>query len=639
MNLFKIFCSCVIIVIISLHSLNLKAQVVLMHDTSVSLCGGTFYDSGGAVGTYQASENLTLTICAALPGAQVSLIFTQFVLENNFDNLVIHEGSSAAGLIILTATGTATALLGQAITSQGSGCLTLVFTSDGSVSMAGWEATISCTYPCQAFDVNITGANMPYFNGDTIRACQNQSITFNAAGTYTNNDLYYHQSDTNIVFTWDFGDGSPVQTGAGLSNVTHVFPNGGGFYTTVSGIDIGGCHNSNYSRNMVMISTTPIFAGATILQDTITFWQSVNLIGEATTNTWTQPIPTVVSSLVLIPDGSGVTYTTTLTQTIFAPGQVYTGVSDLQSLTMNIEHSYLGDLEVWLTCPNGQAVNLIGHYNWTCTTCTPPVGYPSAGMTHLGEPCDITPATSPGIGYTYNWTPVDTITLPGVASTTQHNFTDLEGNVITGAYFIPAGNYAPETPFTNLIGCPLNGDWTIHITDHLGADDGYLFYWMLNFNPLIVPPLWSFGNSYDSLNYSWSGNGIISQENGIGTATPTVTGDVAYTFSATDDFGCTYDTTISVFVRYPVSSENLNADLNKIDIYPNPVTNDLNIKILSKVSSSTEILIYNMQGVLLKRMTSSQNETVVNVSALEKGVYGITIVGNEINLSERFVKL
>ena len=536
-------------IIAMFFSLFVFSQNVIMHTGTVSQCGGIFYDSGGAGGTYQASENYTLTICAGMPGSQVTLNFTQFAVENNFEHLAIYEGTGTGGIMLVNATGTV--LQGQTITSQGSGCLTLVFTSDGSVNQTGWAAAIGCTFPCQAFDVNITGANVPYFNGDTIHVCQGQPITFNAAGIYPNNNVNYPQSDATTVFTWDFGDGSPLQTGAGLSTVTHTFPNGGGYFTSVSGTDISSCDNSNYARNMVMVSTTPYFTGTNLSPDTICLGQTVNLNGTmVTTNTWTQPVPNVVSGLTFLPDGSGASYSTSITHTMFGPGQTLTNVNQLQSLCMNIEHSFLGDLEVWLTCPNGQSVNLIGYYNYTCTTCALPYpGYPQyPGATHLGEPCDVTPATSPGIGYDYCWNPSATGTLPGAANVSTHTFTDQEGNAVTGTY-IPVGNYAPETPFSNFIGCPLNGDWTIHVTDHLGADDGYIFYWMLNFDPSIIPPLWSFSNTYNPSDHIWTGNGVGSQANGIGTAVPTTTGNVVYTYTVTDDFGCPYDTTLSVFVE------------------------------------------------------------------------------------------
>ncbi|MBX2982735.1 MAG: hypothetical protein KF843_08685 [Flavobacteriales bacterium] len=105
-------------------------------------CGGTFHDNGGATGSYQANSNETTTICPATPGDMVSLIFTQFDLETNYDQLRIYDGNSTAGALMGTFTGNA---LPPVLTaSNPSGCLTVVFTSDGSVQYAGWAAQVLC---------------------------------------------------------------------------------------------------------------------------------------------------------------------------------------------------------------------------------------------------------------------------------------------------------------------------------------------------------------------------------------------------------------------------------------------------------------------------------------------------------------
>ncbi|MBZ0205181.1 MAG: T9SS type A sorting domain-containing protein [Flavobacteriales bacterium] len=105
-------------------------------------CGGIFYDNGGPTGNYQANSNETTTICPSTPGDMVSLIFTQFDLETNYDQLRIYDGNSTAGALLGTFTGTA---LPPVLTaSNPSGCLTAVFTSDGSGQYAGWAAQVLC---------------------------------------------------------------------------------------------------------------------------------------------------------------------------------------------------------------------------------------------------------------------------------------------------------------------------------------------------------------------------------------------------------------------------------------------------------------------------------------------------------------
>ncbi len=126
---------------------------------------GTFLDSGGQSGDYSAGENITYTICPDNPATQtIEVEFTAFNTENNgaaacYDGLTIHDGPDATAATIdppgggtiwcwdlndTPAAGTGD-LLGMMIESTDpSGCLTFVFTSDGSVQRDGWEAMVNC---------------------------------------------------------------------------------------------------------------------------------------------------------------------------------------------------------------------------------------------------------------------------------------------------------------------------------------------------------------------------------------------------------------------------------------------------------------------------------------------------------------
>ena len=104
-----------------------------------SVCTGTFFDSGGAFGNYGNGESFTHTICSNA-GNCVAVNFTSFDLESGFDELTIHDGPSAASPVIGIYSGTSS----PGTVPSTSGCLTFVFTSDGSVTRAGWQANISC---------------------------------------------------------------------------------------------------------------------------------------------------------------------------------------------------------------------------------------------------------------------------------------------------------------------------------------------------------------------------------------------------------------------------------------------------------------------------------------------------------------
>ncbi|MBN2669524.1 MAG: gliding motility-associated C-terminal domain-containing protein, partial [Bacteroidales bacterium] len=191
---------------------------------------------------------------------------------------------------------------------------------------------------------------------------------------------------------------------------------------------------------------------------------------------------TVVAGLTPLPDGTGLTYSTSITLTEFGAGQTVTAASDIASICLNMEHSYLGDLDIQIECPNGQTAIL--------------KNYPGGGGTFLGEPVDLDCHTSAGdpncstegVGYDYCFTSSSTYgTMVSEAGTYTYSYTDNIGNNVVNRFYLPAGSYQPEQDFTNLIGCPINGDWTIQVFDHLEIDDGNIFSWLINFDASVNP--------------------------------------------------------------------------------------------------------------------------------------------------------
>jgi len=122
-------------------------------------CGGLFVDTGGPSGNYQNNENDTYTICPDNAGDVVSLQFLSFNIENGWDFMTIYDGNSTASPQIGQYTGTD---MPPFITStDATGCLTVVFTSDGSVNRDGWVANVLCGPPPTCFTpTNITITNI-----------------------------------------------------------------------------------------------------------------------------------------------------------------------------------------------------------------------------------------------------------------------------------------------------------------------------------------------------------------------------------------------------------------------------------------------------------------------------------------------
>ena len=49
------------------------------------------------------------------------------------------------------------------------------------------------------------------------------------------------------------------------------------------------------------------------------------------------------------------------------------------------------------------------------------------------------------------------------------------------------GSFQPLQSFNLLVGCPIDGDWTLTITDNIGIDNGYIFEWGIVINPAVNP--------------------------------------------------------------------------------------------------------------------------------------------------------
>ena len=124
-----------------------------MTDGLINTCNGIFYDSGGADADYSNLEDeVTFTICPENPGQVIQLDFTSFSTQLNLDILTIYNADNAddSTTIIGEYSGTDPADspgLVAATTTNASGCLTLVFSSNGFGVESGWQANISCQDP------------------------------------------------------------------------------------------------------------------------------------------------------------------------------------------------------------------------------------------------------------------------------------------------------------------------------------------------------------------------------------------------------------------------------------------------------------------------------------------------------------
>jgi subtilisin-like proprotein convertase family protein len=338
-----------------------------------------------------------------------------------------------------------------------------------------------------------------------------ESITFDASSTV------FAPGTVLGSLIWDFDDGTTDLSSWPI--VTHTYTESGAYMVELMVLDTNGCGNINLIDALILVDTYPSMSiAADDFQACL--GQEINLAVSIDPTYWSA-LPTAnLGGALFIPDDQTQCYSDTLLYGGFNAGQTIQSVGDFESFFINFEHSFMGDIVISFTCPNGQSI--IVHQQ-------------GGSGTFLGEPVDIMgPADPAGVGYDYYWSPTAT------AGTWAAN---------TGGT-LPSGTYNSVQPFTNLIGCPLNGAWIIEVCDLWASDDGWIFDWGVNFDSTLYPPLVSFlpsfGYTCDSI--TWTGPGITSTIANCGGAilNPTTPGNYYIIASALDNFGCTYSDTIEV---------------------------------------------------------------------------------------------
>jgi gliding motility-associated-like protein len=526
-----------------------------------------FLDNGGA-GNYAPNSKDTITICPDLSaGSKVNVTFaTNIGFTFNIDpsdTLYIFDGPDVNSPL-LGAINSATNPNGNyysgSFQNNPTGCLTFVFHSDATNEGTGWGANISCGNPAQPFyphlEAYINGQGSNVINPlDTgyIDVCLGDSILLVATPDFPYalevTGTGYSQNVINVTYAWDFSNGT---TGANNDSVWFVPTAHTGYYIQLKITDI--FPQMEYLTARIRVSQLPSFATTGSLKDTVCINEQTVLIGGVNaTDTAGVTIPQgtyeiggSVAGQTYLPDGTGAQYTTTIPMSGFAPTQTFGAASDIQSVCLNMEHSYLGDIEIWLECPNGTTVPLVNSY----LGAGPFSGGFGGGAVYLGDANDNGNGV-PGIGWTYCFSSVN--------NTWGNMATEFAaGNTIPAAGFPPQGGaqsmnpngvYQPATSFSGFSGCPLNGNWTIHVQDNQGIDDGYIFSWEITFNSVLFPNHETYQNTVDSSFWSPDPTIVSGQNDTLIIVQPGVPGNYSYQFNIVDNFGCPYDTVVQITVK------------------------------------------------------------------------------------------
>lgn len=593
-----------------------------------------FIDPGDG-GNYLPNYNDTIVFCPELTlGTKMSITFGinagyEFNVHGS-DSIYVFDGPTTSSPL-LGVHNSATDPNGftyQATWDNPSGCLTIVFVTDGANEGTGWLANVQCGNQFQPFEPHIEA----YINGvgpnalnplDTgfVDVCFGDSILFIARPIFPNSLEatgygYSQDVNSNINFQWTITAGG---TYANNDSVWFTPPARSGYLIDVKATDM--FPQNERIRCKVRVSLLPSFVGTGPLEDSVCLGSNTVLLGGVTTqDTVGVTIPPGsfemggnYAGLTYLPDGSGQNYQAPITISGFPEGATIQDAQSLNQVCITMEHSYLGDLEIWLACPNGTIVGLVNSYNPGFLP-----GGISGGGRFLGHPFDDGGGGGPGIGWEYCFSsvfnttgtmmgtfPGNTIPVPFIAGTP---------NLSAGNSVSPDNTYQPETTFAGFAGCPINGNWTIFVRDNLATDDGYIFEWGLFFDESYFPGLGSYNTSADTSWWSFDPT-IISGLNGdtLIVVQPTQIGTYTYQFNVIDNFGCPYDTIVSfVVVEGP-------------EIFPDTITCNSSFQVSGTVAFDGGVWSSTDPAITFSNPTS-ENPLI---STSIPGTYTISFLDNE----------
>lgn len=460
------------------------------------------------------------------------------------------------------------------------------------------------------------------------------TVGCNASFTYTvdiNNPskVQFNNNSTGVTsgtnFYWSFNDGTG--TTSTLSNPSHIFPSGTGSYNVYLEMNTPGCADST-AQVVTLQASSPCTADMAIYQDStnlLTYYFNDNSTGNPTTWYWefgdgttstaqhathTYATPGIYSVYHHISGGNCQstfsTYDTlivsTTTQTYGIQGTIYSGTTPITGglaiLHEAISGYFMGYAPV---LPNGtySYANLpAGIYK---LAVLPDSIAPSAGAYALTY-----------YGNVINW----------AASTNIMLYSDATGIDI---------NLAAIVPMTG------NGNASGNVSNTTKGAVSSAQAHLLNINNEVVATT----STDASGNYSF-GN-IANGDFKIWIEVPTyLTTPKQITISSTTQQSAGNNFLMSGNTITPIANGISNTELEMISkVWPNPVTNELNIQLSETTEGNVTIQIYSVSGQLIKSIdkTITKSSTLhIEMNDITRGSYILSIQSKDGNANRMLIQ-
>ena len=552
--------------------------------TVIVNCGDTeplfFTDDNSGSESFQvqySNQNYTITLCPDASGEAISLSFVDFELETGIgtdnDVLYLYDGDNSSAPLI--GSGEEYGLNNVTITASDvnpTGCITIEFevNAGASTGKRGWVAQVTCETPCAYPDADLAIVSPASLPGDpgTVGLCIGEAVTLDASASIPGSAGIALDS---LIWNWGDGTTEAVSVLDGFVQ-SHVYDQPGSYSATLVVQDAVNCSSTNLAQVDVVAATAPVF-NSDVTSPLCVDVPGV-LDGSAVSSVpWTFQPTFGVSENATLPDATGVTFSSDLVIDAFEPGQTLDDCDHLELITANIEHEFIGDLTMFVTCPNGTSVVLLENALTSGSLGSDPNG---CNLNTSGTEDDLNAyqlGASDVEGYDYSWNMDALYVIDGVDNPYVNNNVLPDGTVLNSGVILPE-EYLPCGNFCDFVGCPLNGTWSFNVLDQWFNNDGTLFGWSISFNPDIAPEISTFepsiGQGADSSYWHVAGDinspltdamdGVesVSADGNVVDVLFETPGIYEFGYYAVNEFGCSGDTTVAVEV-IESSNETLSA--------------------------------------------------------------------------------
>jgi gliding motility-associated-like protein len=221
--------------------------------------------------------------------------------------------------------------------------------------------------------------------------CIGDGVIFKGHGVYSHKYHYYEPSDATSYFTWDMAnDGDTIQ-GVGMTSAAYADYQKTGCYDMVLDIkDVYGCGTDLLTSIKIRTSANPIKTIFTLADicNRDSLMVNMGYSGENATLTLreienNESVSKTYECVTFIPDYCGCTppyFEAPVEFSEFSNAGRINNASDICSVCINMEHTWIGDIYITLVCPTGQETM----FKFGNPSCGTPAGLPASSTENGG---------------------------------------------------------------------------------------------------------------------------------------------------------------------------------------------------------------------------------------------------------------